>query len=239
MRLDQYLVAHKLVDSRHHAVELIKIGEVQVNDAIVKKPAHTVKPDEKVVLTGTLRYVSRAGYKLEAAISTFGIDFKGKIVLDAGASTGGFTDCALKFGAQKVYAVDVGIHQLRSVLRDDPRVVVREHTDIRELILQEKVDVLIVDLSFISLTKVIQVFPHFLKVNGKVVLLIKPQFEVGKENIGKGGIVKDKKAIEAALLRVYETMQANGFRRQEGFIESPLKGGDGNTEYLGYFIKSA
>lgn len=239
MRLDQYLVTQKLVESRHQATELIKMGEVQINGAVVKKPAHIIKPEEKVVLTGTLRYVSRAGYKLEAALLAFEINLENKIVLDVGASTGGFTDCALQHGAQKVYAVDVGIHQLRSVLRDDPRVVVREHTDIRELILQEKVDVLVVDLSFISLTKVLHMFPHFLKTQGEVILLVKPQFEVGKENIGKGGIVKDRKAIEAALLRVYESMQMQGFEMKGQFIESPLKGGDGNTEYLGYFVKSA
>jgi 23S rRNA (cytidine1920-2'-O)/16S rRNA (cytidine1409-2'-O)-methyltransferase len=239
MRLDQYLVTQKLVESRHQATELIKMGEVQINGAVVKKPARIIKPEEKVVLTGTLRYVSRAGYKLEAALSAFEINLENKIVLDVGASTGGFTDCALQHGAQKVYAVDVGIHQLRSVLRDDPRVVVREHTDIRELILQEKVDVLVVDLSFISLTKVLHMFPHFLKTQGEVILLVKPQFEVGKENIGKGGIVKDRKAIEAALLRVYESMQMQGFEMKGQFIESPLKGGDGNTEYLGYFVKSA
>jgi 23S rRNA (cytidine1920-2'-O)/16S rRNA (cytidine1409-2'-O)-methyltransferase len=234
MRLDQYLVFKKYFISRHQAHEYIITGGVLVNGEPCIKSSYAVKEND-VITANKQRFVSRAGHKLEAALQHWKISLQGKSVLDIGSSTGGFVDCALQYGARRVYAVDVGIHQLSTKLKNDSRVVSIEHTDIREYKTVERFDVITVDVSFISLEKIIPELGRFIVDNGSCILLIKPQFEVGKENIGKGGLVKDKKMLAYAQQKVTEMMIRYHFIPQGPCIISPLKGGEGQIEYLGYY----
>ncbi|HEX9021764.1 MAG TPA: TlyA family RNA methyltransferase [Nitrospirota bacterium] len=240
IRLDRLLVERGFVESREKAQAVIFAGQVLVNNQKVDKAGALVPEDATVRITGgQLPYVGRGGLKLEAALRHFGVDVTRKVALDVGASTGGFTDCLLQRGAGKVYAVDVGYGQLAWRLRQDPRVVVIERTNIREMAasqVPEAVDIVVIDVSFISLEKVIPSILPFLAHNGEIVALIKPQFEVGKERVGKGGIVRDEAARSAAVERIKTFMQNAGLEVR-GVIESPITGQDGNVEYLLHAVK--
>lgn len=186
------------------------------------------------ILGEVLPYVSRGGLKLAAALREFGLSADGKVALDVGASTGGFTDCLLQHGAKKVYAVDVGYGQMAWKIRQDPRVVTIERVNIRAIepsLVPEPVDLAVIDVSFISLEKVIPSILQFLRSGAELVALIKPQFEVGREQVGKGGIVRDERARQAAVERVTVFVHEQGFA-VKGVIPSPITGQDGNVEYL-------
>ena len=218
----------------------IKAGQVRCNGSPAGKPSLTVQPGDHIEITGEpLRYVSRGGLKLEKAIQTFHLDFQGKRVLDAGASTGGFTDCALQHGAAKVYAVDVGSEQLSPALRSHPQVVFYENQDVRQLSLAhlegEPVDAIVADLSFISLTHILPAFPPLLKPGGFLVLLIKPQFEMETRHALKGGIVKDRQLQEGAVRRVTDFAEGVGFKLK-GLTETDvLDEQRKNKEFLAWF----
>lgn len=225
MRIDAWLVENSHFESRVRAQLALKTGQVLCNGRIVK-PAHEVQPTDQIEVKGDpIRYVSRGGLKLEKAIQQFQLDFQGISVLDVGASTGGFTDCALQHGAAKVVAVDVGTGQLAAPLRNDPRVVYYEDQDIRKLTLEQMggqpADALVCDVSFISLTRVLPAFPALLKKDGFAVLLIKPQFELEQRKSLKGGIVKDEQLRQQAVKRVTDCAAAHGFQ-QLGLMETDV-----------------
>lgn len=235
IRLDALLTEQGLFESRAKAQAAIMAGQILVNEQKIDKPGTQVPEDAKVRILGDkLKYVSRGGLKLEKALLCFPLTVNGKIVADIGASTGGFTDCALQNGAAKVYAVDVGYGQLAWKLRNDERVINMERTNVRyldETSLEDRIDVATIDVAFISLDKVLPAVKKLLAENGEVIALVKPQFEAGKENIGKKGVVKDP----AVHLTVIENVVA--FARELGFVPaglsfSPIKGPEGNIEYL-------
>jgi 23S rRNA (cytidine1920-2'-O)/16S rRNA (cytidine1409-2'-O)-methyltransferase len=216
LRLDQWLVAHGYAETRNRAQWLIETGQVWVRGQPCRKPSLVLPDSCQVEIRGVgLPYVSRGGLKLERALQTFGVDVTGFVALDVGASTGGFTDCLLQRGAQRVYALDVGNEQLAPRLRKDPRVIALEGRNIRMFRaaeLPEAVDLITVDLSFISLRLVLPRFPPFLRPCGRVVALVKPQFEVGAEHVGRGGIVRDHHQRELALHGVIQVAVEAGFR---------------------------
>ncbi len=237
-RLDKLLVERGLVESREKARALIMAGSVVVSGQKVTKAGTRVPADAEIEIIEDLPYVSRGGLKLEAALRHFGIDVKGKVCVDIGASTGGFTDCLLKHGAKRVYAVDVGYGQLHWKLRNDPRVVNIERTNIRYMPrerIPEEVDFVCVDVSFISLEKVLPKVKELLGKKGEAVCLVKPQFEVGPEKVGKGGIVKKEEYRMESIEKVKEAASRLGFEIG-GVIESPIKGAKGNVEYLLYLL---
>ena len=239
MRLDVYLFENGLAESRTDAKKLITEGCVFVDDKPVTKPAFEVEEHSVRVSSDENRYVSRGGYKLEGALNQFHIEPKDKSCIDIGASSGGFTDCLLKRGASRVVCVDSGTNQLKQSLRDDQRVTVMENVNARYLntdMLPYCPNLCVMDVSFISATYIIGAIYQILEVGGEFVCLIKPQFEVGKSNIGKGGIVKDEKVRRSAIEKVVNCAESVGFINK-GVIQSPIKGGDGNVEYLAYFIK--
>jgi 23S rRNA (cytidine1920-2'-O)/16S rRNA (cytidine1409-2'-O)-methyltransferase len=213
-------------------------GKVQVDGKVITKAGQLV-PDD-VVITMDLeepKYVSRAGLKLEHALDHFGIDVQGKIALDAGLSTGGFTDCLLQRGIERVYGVDVGYGQVHEKIRNDPRVIVMERTNLRHLDkLPEMVDIVTLDLSFISVLKVMDAVCHVLKKKGILLVLIKPQFEAEKKQVGKGGIVKDETVYKAVIDKVTQGIESYGFTNK-GVIPSPITGTMGNKEFLSYFLR--
>lgn len=234
MRLDQYLVAKGFAGGRDAAKRLIADGEVTVNGTDNVKPSLDICDDDTVSVLNTLRYVSRGGLKLERALEVFGIDVTGLCCLDIGASTGGFTDCLLQHGAGYVYAVDVGHGQLAPSLRTDKRVKCTEGYNIRNAAPDDfdtPIDFICTDVSFISLKLVIPVVKLLLSPGGKAVLLIKPQFECGKKDIGKGGIVRDKRVHARVTEEIRQCALDSGFD-VAGLIPSPISGGSGNTEYL-------
>ena len=237
IRLDQYLVQHGMIQSRECAKALIMAGVVFVNEQKVDKAGEMIKEDAKVEVRGhDIGYVSRGGLKLEKAMQCFPLTPNGKVCMDIGASTGGFTDCMLQNGAVKVYAVDVGQGQLAWKLRNDPRVVCMEKTNIRYVKpedIGDRIALASIDVSFISLTKVLGPVKELLTPDGQIVCLIKPQFEAGREKVGKKGVVREK----SVHLEVIETIM--DFARGLGFsllnLEfSPIKGPEGNIEYLLY-----
>ncbi len=235
-RLDVEMVSRAVVKSRSLAQSLIKDGMVFVNGCNVNKASFGISDEDVIEIRGELpKYVGRGGLKLEKAIDVFGVNLSGLVCIDVGASTGGFTDCMLQKGAKTVYAVDVGRDQLDEKLRNDKRVISLEGTDIRFAAekIPEKANFISADVSFISLKLILGTIKLLLKKEGKAVALIKPQFEVGKSGIGKGGIVKNPLLREKAVKEIKEFAEALGFRC-EGLTESPVKGGDGNTEYLIY-----
>lgn len=239
MRLDSYLTEQKCYESRTRARRAIEEGCVSVNGKTVTKPAFEVSEHDTVeAAADPVPYVSRGAFKLAYAIEQFGIDLTGAVVaLDVGASSGGFTEIMLSHGVQTVYAADVGKDQLAEKLRTDPRVVNMEETDVRSL--PEKgfsrfFDFVSCDVSFISLTHILPACAALMKPGACGVFLIKPQFEVGKKHVGKGGIVKDRKAVEEAILRVKQCAEACGFRAAAPVLPSPITGGDGNHEFLIY-----
>lgn len=234
-RLDQLLVDRGLVESREKAKALIIAGEVLVNGQKLAKPGHTVPADAQVELLSKPRYVGRGGLKLEAALTHFAIDPAGWTCLDIGSSTGGFTDCLLQHGASKVYAVDAGTNQLDWKLRSDARVVVHENQNARLLssvLVPEPIDLLVCDVSFISVTLVLPPAIALLREHAGMVILIKPQFEAGREQVGKGGIIRDKQVHEQVCLRIESFVRELGF--QTSIIDSPILGAEGNREFLLY-----
>lgn len=240
MRLDKYLTEHGYAESRTRSARLIESGKVKVDGKIITKASFEV-PDgaEILVAADDCPYVSRGGLKLEGALKVFGIDPAQMVCADVGASTGGFTHCLLLKGAQRVYAIDSGSDQLHASLRSDPRVLSMEGCNARYLTpeqLGEQVDLVVTDVSFISQTLLHGVIASLLKDGGGLVSLIKPQFEVGRENLGKGGIVKDPKIRRAAARRVMASAIAAGLA-PVAITPSPITGGDGNIEYLAYFVK--
>lgn len=234
-RLDTLLVDRGQASTRERAKALIMGGKVTVDGVPVTKAGTPVRTDAAVALCGgEIPYVSRGGIKLEAALESFGIAVEGKSAMDVGSSTGGFTDCMLQRGARRVYCVDVGYGQLAWKLRNDPRVILIERTNIRYLErdrIPEAIDIATIDVSFISLLKVVPKVLGFLAEDGVIIALIKPQFEVGKGEVGKGGIVRDEAKRLKAVDSVRTELESLGLRT-EGMIESPLPGQKGNREYL-------
>lgn len=234
-RLDQLLVERGLAPSRARAQALILAGEVVVNDHLADKPGVRIAADAEIRLRlRRPQYVSRAGAKLVAALDHFAVVVEGKVALDAGASTGGFVGVLLERGARRVYAVDVGYGQLDLALQRDPRVCVLDRTNVRYLTAEqvaEPIDLVTLDLSFISLTKVLAALPPLLGPQGQLVCLVKPQFEVGRARVGKGGIVRDAAARLEAVAAVQQCAEQLGLKAL-GSIESPLPGREGNVEYL-------
>jgi 23S rRNA (cytidine1920-2'-O)/16S rRNA (cytidine1409-2'-O)-methyltransferase len=235
-RLDLILVERELVDSRQQAQRLIMAGQVTVDGRVVDKPGTRISQEVDIALQAARPYVSRGGLKLEAALDRFAIEVSGLIAVDVGASTGGFTDCLLQRGAFKVYAIDVGYGQLAWRLRNDPRVVVMERVNVRYLEgLPEPVDLATVDVSFISLELVLPAVIGFLKPHGDIVALIKPQFEAGRKQVGKGGVVKDPAVHRAVLHKILLWADEHGLTVRD-LMASPLKGPAGNVEFLAHLV---
>lgn len=239
-RLDLLLQERGFVESRERAKGVILSGAVLVGGKKVEKAGAQVERDAEIVLlTSSSHYVGRGGLKLEAALDAFQIDAVGKVAIDVGASTGGFTDCLLQRGAARVYAVDVGYGQLAWRLRRDPRVIVLERQNIRALppeAVPQPIDLATVDVSFISLEKVVPTVIPFLKVDGEIIALVKPQFEVGKGEVGKGGIVRSPEKRQNVLDRICGHAEGWGLE-VIGSIPSPILGQKGNAEFLVYFKK--
>lgn len=240
-RLDAELVSRAAARSRERAKEMIRSGGVKVNGAVITKPSAVISEgDEIEILEADIQYVGRGALKLEKAADEFELSFEGKICLDIGASTGGFTDFMLRNGASRVYAVDVGHGQLAPSLRTDSRVINAEGTDIREITAEftgGEVDFISADVSFISLKKIIPKMYELLKPDACAAVLIKPQFEAGRENIGKKGIVKDRR-VHARILQDIDCFAASVGFCAEKYTYSPVKGGSGNIEYLVKLVKS-
>ena len=234
-RLDLLVVARGLTDSRALAQRLIGAGEVLVNGALVDKAGAQVPEDAEIVLRRGPSFVSRGGEKLDAALTRFGATVSERVAADVGASTGGFTDCLLQRGAAKVYAIDVGYGQIAWALRQDPRVVVMERTNARYLeLLPEPIDLIVADVSFISLRLVMATAVRWLRPTGEVVALIKPQFEAGPAQVGKGGVVRDAAVHRKVLEATVSAMAELGLGLQ-GLMASPLLGPAGNVEFLGWW----
>lgn len=241
MRLDLAVVNGGYAESREKAKALIMAGTVYVNNQKCDKAGTTVKPDDIIeVRGGTLKYVSRGGLKLEKAVNSFGIKLDGCICADIGASTGGFTDCMLQNGAKKVYAVDVGYGQLDWRLRSDARVVCMERTNARYLTheqIPDELDFASVDVSFISLKLILPALAGLLKPDGHAVCLVKPQFEAGREKVGKKGVVRDPAVHLEVLEHFLEHAKESRFTVL-GLTYSPIRGPEGNIEYLGYLSRA-
>lgn len=235
-RLDIILVNKGYCDTRNKARAVIGAGLVLVNNRLADKAGHKYDINSEIKVKGNqCPYCSRGGIKLEKALSEFKIDVTGLVCIDAGASTGGFTDCLLQHGAKKVYAVDVGYGQLAWKLRNDKRVVVKERTNIRYLtkeIIDETVDIITVDTSFISLKLVVPSLIPFLNPGGRIIALIKPQFEVGRDKVGKGGIVRDDALRKETVEELDSWFQKELNLDILGHIRSPVKGAKGNVEFL-------
>ncbi len=235
-RLDITLVDREIVETRSRARGLIMAGEVFVNGHRVDKAGTAVTDDDAIEVRGGLRYASRGGLKLEAALEAFGYDCTDQVVIDVGASTGGFTDCVLQHHARHVYAVDVGYGQLAWKLRDDDRVTVLERSNIRHLpaeAIAEKCDLAVIDCSFISLRLVLPNTLTFLAETADVIALVKPQFEAGREGIGKGGVVRDAETRAEAIEEALSAARELGLRLEAG-IDCPIHGPAGNVEYLAW-----
>jgi 23S rRNA (cytidine1920-2'-O)/16S rRNA (cytidine1409-2'-O)-methyltransferase len=235
LRLDQALVCKGLVKSRQRAQAMIMAGSVLVNDQPADKPGKFISPDDAITMRAQdMPFVSRGGLKLEGALTELQLDVTGKNCLDVGASTGGFTDCLLQHGAQRVYAVDVGYGQLAWKLRQDPRVVVIERTNIRKLpadALPHPVDLVTIDVSFISLKIVVPVVLDFMKKSARILALIKPQFEVGKNQVGKGGVVRNP-TLHTVVIEQLSLFFTEIGLLCETVIPSPLHGPKGNREFF-------
>jgi 23S rRNA (cytidine1920-2'-O)/16S rRNA (cytidine1409-2'-O)-methyltransferase len=234
-RLDRLIVDRGLAESREKAQALIMAGEVAVNGQKAAKPGQLVPADAEIEVRARPPYVSRGGLKLAGALEHFGIDSAGCVCLDIGASTGGFTDALLQAGALRVHAVDVGAGQLAWALRNDPRVIVHEGINARALTIDEigeRADLLTCDVSFISVTLILRAVVPLLQPGGRMVILIKPQFEVGKGQVGKGGIVRDPALHKAACERVSQAVGDFGF--ETSIMPSPILGAKGNREFLLY-----
>lgn len=235
-RLDTLLVEKGMFESREKAKKSIMTGTIFVAGQRCDKAGMRVDKEALIEIRGkTLPYVSRGGLKLEKAINEFDLSLQDKICIDIGSSTGGFTDCMLQQGAKKVYAIDVGYGQLAYKLRKDPRVIVMERTNIREVVskdLQEKADFISIDVSFISLNLVLPVAKELMAKNGSMVALIKPQFEAGKGKVGKNGVIRDSKLHKEIILHVLDFIKKNYSIKDLSF--SPIRGPKGNIEFLAY-----
>lgn len=237
LRLDAYLTEQGLFETRSRAQAAIMAGQVLVDEVKIDKPGTSVKEGAKIRILGDqLRYVSRGGLKLAKALQKFPVSVAGKVMADIGASTGGFTDCALQNGAVRVYAIDVGYGQLDWKLRNDPRVINMERTNARLLeadSLPEPIEAASIDVAFISLEKILPAVRKLLAADAFVIALVKPQFEAGKENVGKKGVVRDPAVHKEVLRRIIAFAEQEGFGIG-GLDYSPVKGPEGNIEYLLY-----
>lgn len=236
-RADSLLVQHGLCDSREQAKRLILAGEVRCGDRVIEKASVKLPLDAKLELKEKPKFVGRGGFKIEAALDAFGIDPTEWICMDVGASTGGFTDCLLQRGAKRVHALDVGTNQLVWRLRQDPRVVSKEQFNARYLTeddLGEKVRLAVMDLSFISLTKVLPAVFSVMLADGEVICLIKPQFELSREDISRGGIVRDEALHQKAVEKIRQFVADQPGWVWRGLIASPITGTDGNQEFLAW-----
>src|SRR5882724_8775384 len=234
LRLDQVLVAKGLFASREQAQRAVMAGEVKVETRIAAKPSQLLEPDVAIVVKQARKYVGRGALKLESALNYFKIDIRGKVALDIGASTGGFTDCLLQRGAAKVYAVDVGHGQLDWKLRNDPRVVVLEKLNARFLSrehIPEPVDVCVIDVSFISLTLVLPNAFDLITPSGVILALIKPQFELQRADVGRGGVIRDPALQQKAQDKIVAFVTSLG-HVVVGIVPSNIKGTDGNQEFF-------
>jgi len=234
-RLDQLLVARGYFESREKAQRAIMAGGVNVGEQRADKPGTRVPEDAEISVKTADRYVGRGGLKMEAALAHFGIDPTGATCLDIGASTGGFTDCLLQHGAAKVFAIDVGHSQLDWKIRSDPRVVVREKLNARHLTradVPESVALCVIDVSFISLTLILPPAAALLSNGGVIVALIKPQFELRKEDVARGGVVRDSALHERAVEKIHAFAGTLPALKWGGVIASPILGGEGNKEFL-------
>ncbi len=240
LRIDRLLVARQLADSIIKAQALIMAGVVLANEQRVEKPSEEFEPNAPVRIKGQTaasRYVGRGGLKLEKALSDFGLDVSGFVCLDVGASTGGFTDCLLQHGAAKVFAVDAGHNQIDWKLRQDSRVEVREKVNARHLVphdFTERFDLIVMDVSFISVTKIFPAVVPLFKENGRMIVLIKPQFEVRRDEVGKGGIVREAEKHQRVIAEVHQAASQNNLV-VGGIIDSPILGADGNKEFLAFY----
>jgi len=244
-RIDRVLVERGLANSRTKAQAMVMAGAVLVNNQRIEKPSELVGAESDIRIKGaddpTSRYVSRGGVKLETALREFGIDVRSVVCLDVGASTGGFTDCLLQHGARKVFALDVGHNQLDWRLRTDPRVEVREGVNARYLTPEDfdaQFDLVVMDVAFISAAKVMPAIAPLLNESGRLITLIKPQFEVGRGEVGKGGIVREPEKHKRVIEEVNHAARELGFKVIQ-VIESPLRGADGNIEFLALYEKDA
>lgn len=239
-RIDKLMVDRGLAESRSRAQAMIMAGSVLVDEKRVEKPSEAFSPGANIRVKGggpETRYVGRGGLKLEAALHHFDIRPNGYVCIDVGSSTGGFTDCLLQHGAVRVVAVDSGTNQLVWSLRNDPRVDVRENTNARNLTpgdLDQEFDLVVMDVSFISVTKLLPVIIPFLKENGRIITLIKPQFEVGKGEVGKGGIVREPEKHERVVNEIKLFTETIGLTCV-GVIDSPILGAEGNKEFLALY----
>lgn len=238
-RLDSYLVQANIVENRSQARSVILSGRVLVNKAVVDKAGFFVSETDEVSVIGPAKpYVSRGGEKIAAAYSTFGLDFSGLTIMDVGASTGGFTDFALKNGAKKVFAIDVGYGQFAWSLRQNPNVVILERTNIRNIdanLIPDSIDAALIDVSFISLEKVIDPILPLLAKPALILALIKPQFEAGKQYVGKGGVVKDSAVHASVITKIWAKLDECGLQ-VKGLTPSPIRGPKGNIEFFIYAV---
>ncbi len=236
-RLDVIIAARGLCDSREQGRRLIISGDVTVDGKVINKPGTKVDDTAEIEIHNKPRYVSRGGLKLEGALKEFPVSPEGKVCLDIGASTGGFTDCLLQNGAIRVHAVDVGVDQLVDKLRHDSRVVVKEHFNARYMTpedLGEKVQLIVSDVSFISLTRILPAAYACLAEGGDMLVLVKPQFELQPEDIGPGGIVRNPALHQRAVDRIRDFVVNELHREWMGVADSPIKGMDGNREFLAW-----
>ncbi|MEM1082741.1 MAG: TlyA family RNA methyltransferase [Verrucomicrobiota bacterium] len=236
-RVDVLLVSRGLCETREQAKRLVLAGEVRSGDRVIDKPSTKVAEDLPLEVKERPKYVGRGGLKLEGALEAFGIEPAGWVCLDIGASTGGFTDCLLQRGAERVHAVDVGTNQLAWKIRSDDRVVVKEKFNARHLVetdLGERVKLIVIDVSFISLTKILPAAFGVLEEGGSIVPLIKPQFELERDDIGKGGIVREPELHERAVEKIRSFVVGELDRKWKGLVDSPITGTDGNREFLAW-----
>ena len=234
-RLDKIIKQRRLIRSRSRAQRMIEAGRVKVDGHIITRPGHPIDPEAEIEILAFEKYVSRGGEKLEAALDQFRIDPRGKVCLDVGASTGGFTDCLLQHGAAKVYAVDVGHDQLHPNLRRDDRVVVREGLNARYLEPQdigEPIDLAVIDVSFISLKLILPPLVDILAEHAEIIALVKPQFEVGKDKLPSDGVVKKEADREAVLQEIRRFIETDTPWSVVGEMTSPIQGEKGNIEFF-------
>jgi 23S rRNA (cytidine1920-2'-O)/16S rRNA (cytidine1409-2'-O)-methyltransferase len=235
IRLDKFLALNNFVESREKARRLIKKGKVLVDNRKILKPSFIVNENNEINLLENYKYVGRGAFKLLKAINAFKLELKDKVCLDIGSSTGGFSQVLLENNVKKVYAIDVGTDQMHEKIRNDERIILKENTNARDYINEEKVDFICCDVSFISVTKLISSFQKNLKEDGQMVILVKPQFEAGEGKV-INGIIKDKKILRDTVNNVKRIFKENNFNILN-ITESPIKGSKGNTEFLFNIVK--
>ena len=241
-RLDQELVTRKLVESRELGKRLILAGKVTVNGHVIDKASDKVRVDDEIMIKEAPKYVSRGGFKLEEALKIFNLNPSNLICLDIGSSTGGFTDCLLQHGAKKVHAYDAGTNQLSWKIRSDPRVLSREKLNCRYLTkndIDDQIDLIVIDVSFISLTKILPAAYDVGSSNCSIITLIKPQFELSRDEVSKGGIVKDPELHQKSVNKIVNYATKELQLNHAGTTSSPITGSGGNVEFLAHFIKTS